>query len=147
MSSIHRSSRRANGRTIMSTEMSTEPSPLKYMGTQSRETVNMAAAMAHAVDAAEARADRAVGKLSDEVDEASSKLADAAHWALAKTRETLRSAAEQVRDRAKTTVATYTREDPLRAMLIAAAVGALLMGLVARTTKSGVRAIDRRIHR
>ena len=29
--------------------MSTEPSPLKYMGTQSRETVNMAAAMAHAV--------------------------------------------------------------------------------------------------
>ena len=127
--------------------MSTEPSPLKYMGTQSRETVNMAAAMAHAVDAAEGRADRAVGQLADDVDEASSKLADAAHWALAKTRETLRSAAEQVRDRAKTTVATYTREDPLRAMLIAAAVGALLMGLVTRTTKSGVRAIDRRIHR
>ena len=131
----------------MSTETRTEPSPLKYMGTQSRETVNMAAAMAHAVDAAEAGADRAVGKLSDEVDDARSKLGDAAHWALAKTRETLRSAAEQVGERAKTTVATYTREDPLRAMLIAAAVGALLMGLVARTTKSGVRAIDRRIHR
>ena len=131
----------------MSTETRTEPSPLKYMGTQSRETVNMAAAMAHAVDAAEAGADRAVGKLSDEVDEARSKLADAAHWALAKTRETLRSAADQVGERAKTTVATYTREDPLRAMLIAAAVGALLMGLVARTTRSGVRAIDRRVHR
>ena len=126
--------------------MSTEPSPLKYMGTQSRETVNMAAAMAHAVDSAEGRADRALG-LADDVDDASSKLADAAHWAMAKTRETLRSAAEQVRERAKTTVVTYTREDPLRAMLIAAAVGALLMGLVARTTKSGVRAIDRRIHR
>ena len=131
----------------MTTETRTEPSPLKYMGTQSRETVNMAAAMAHAVDAAEAGADRAVGKLSDEVDAASSKLADAAHWALAKTRETLRSAAGRWADRAKTTVATYTREDPLRAMLIAAAVGALLMGLVARTTRSGVRAVDRRVHR
>jgi len=127
--------------------MSTEPSPLKYMGTQSQETVNMAAAMAHAVESTEERADRALGKLADEVDDASSKLGDAAHWAMAKTRETLRSAAEQVRERAKTTVVTYTREDPLRAMLIAAAVGALLMGLVARTTKSGVRAIDRRIHR
>jgi len=116
------------------------------MGTQSRETVNMAAAMAHAVDSAEGRADRALG-LADDVDDASSKLADAAHWAMAKTRETLRSAAEQVRDRATTTVATYTREDPLRAMLIAAAVGALLMGLLARTTKSGVRGIDRRVHR
>jgi len=131
----------------MSTETRTEPSPLKYMGTQSQETVNMAAAMAHAVDAAEAGADRAVGKLSNEVDDARGKLSDAAHWALAKTRETLRSAAEQVGDRAKTTVVTYTREDPLRAMLIAAAVGALLMGLAARTTKSGVRAIDRRVHR
>ena len=127
--------------------MSTEPSPLKYMGTQSQETVNMAAAMAHAVESAEGRADQALGKLADEVDDASSKLGDAAHWAMAKTRETLRSAAEQVRERAKTTVVTYTREDPLRAMLIAAAVGALLMGLVARTTKSGVRAIDRRVHR
>ena len=127
--------------------MSTEPSPLKYMGTQSRETVNMAAAMAHAVDSAEGRADRALGHMSDEDDDATSKLADAAHWAMAKTRETLRSAAEQVRDRATTTVAIYTREDPLRAMLIAAAVGALLMGLLARTTKSGVRAIDRRVHR
>ena len=127
--------------------MSTEPSPLKYMGTQSRETVNMAAAMAHAVDSAEERADRALGTLADEVDAASSKLGDAAHWAMAKARDTLRSAAEQVRRRAETTVATYTREDPVRAMLIAAAVGALLMGLVARTTRSGVRAIDRRVHR
>jgi len=127
--------------------MSTEPSPLKYMGTQSQETVNMAAAMAHAVESTEERADQALGKLADEVDDASSKLGDAAHWAMAKTRETLRSAAEQVRERAKTTVETYTREDPLRAVLIAAAVGALLMGLAARTTKSGVRAIDRRVHR
>ena len=131
----------------MGNETSTEPSPLKYMGTQSRETVNMAAAMAHAVDAAGERTDRALGRVGDEVDTASSKLGDAAQWALGKAREALRSAADQVGARAKSTVATYTREDPLRAMLIAAAVGALLMGMVARTTKSGVRAIDRRVRR
>jgi ElaB/YqjD/DUF883 family membrane-anchored ribosome-binding protein len=59
----------------------------------------------------------------------------------------LRTAAGQVRERAKTTVETYTRDDPLRAILIAAAVGALLMGIVARTTRSGVRAIDRKVRR
>jgi len=126
--------------------MSTEPSPLKYMGTQSQETVNMAAAMARAVESKERR-DQAVGTLSDDVDDASSKVGDAASWAMGKAKDALRSAAGQVRDRTKETVVTYTREDPLRAILIAAAVGALLMGIVARTTRSGVRAIDRRVRR
>ena len=80
----------------MGNETSTEPSPLKYMGTQSRETVNMAAAMAHAVDAAGERTDRALGRVGDEVDTASSKLGDAAQWALGKAREALRSAARDV---------------------------------------------------
>jgi len=126
--------------------MSTEPSPLKYMGTQSQETVNMAAAMARAVESKEGR-DQGIGIASRDVDDASSKVGDAASWALAKAKETLRSAAGQVSERAKATVATYTREDPLRATLMAAAVGALLMAVVARTTRSGVRAIDRRVRR
>jgi len=126
--------------------MSTEPSALKYMGTQSQETVNMAAAMARAVESKEGR-DQMIGSASWDVDDASSKVGDAANRALAKAKDTLRTAAEQVRDRAKSTVATYTREDPLRATLLAAAVGALLMAVVARTTKSSVRAIDRRIRR
>jgi len=126
--------------------MSTEPSPLKYMGTQSAETVNMAAAMARAVESSTGR-DRAVGVLSDEIDDASSKVGDAANWAMGKAKDTLRSAADQVRERATTAVATYTQEDPLRAVLIAAAVGAVLMGLLAMKARSGVRAVERRVRR
>jgi ElaB/YqjD/DUF883 family membrane-anchored ribosome-binding protein len=126
--------------------MTTETSPLKYMGTQSQETVNMAAAMARAVESQEQR-DKAVGTLADDADEAGSKARELAGRAVAKAKDTLRSAAGQVRDRARTTVATYTREDPLRAVLVAAVVGALLMGLLARSTRSGVRAIDRAVRR
>ena len=127
--------------------MSTEPSPLKYMGTQSAETVDMAAAMARAVESTQGRADEAVGKLADQADAASSKVGDAADWALGKAKDALRSAADQARQRATATVASYTREDPLRAMLMAAAVGALLMAVLARTTRSGARAVDRRLRR
>jgi len=127
--------------------MSTEPSPLKYMGTQSQETVNMAAAMARAVESTEGRAHQVVGRISEEVDEEGSKLGAAADWAMGKARDALRSAAGKARERATAKVATYTRDDPLRAMLIAAGVGAVLMALLARTTKSGVRAAGRGLRR
>ena len=131
----------------MTTTTTTDPSPLKYMGTQSQETVNMAAALARAVDSTETRADQAMGKLADEVDEASSKVGAAANWAVGKAKATLQSAADQVRERATTAVATYTREDPIRAILIAAAVGAVLMGVLASMTKSGARAVERSVRR
>jgi len=127
--------------------MSTEPSPLKYMGTQSQETVNMAAAMARAVESKEKRARQTVGRMSEEVDEESGKLGAVADWAMSKAREALRSAAGKARERASAKVATYTRDDPLRAMLIAAGVGALLMALLAGTTRSGVRAARRGLRR
>jgi len=125
----------------------TDPSPLKYMGTQSQETVNMAAAMAHAVHSTEGRADQAMGMLSGAVDEASSKVGDAASWAMDKAKVALQSAADQVRERATTAVATYTREDPIRAIVIAAVAGAVLMGLLSRITRSGARAVERRVRR
>jgi len=59
----------------------------------------------------------------------------------------LRSAADQVRERATTAVATYTKEDPIRAILIAAGTGALLMLLVAMTVRSGVRTVERKAQR
>ena len=124
----------------------TDPSPLKYMGTQSRETVNMAAALARAVESPEGRADQATGKRA-EVDDASSKVGDAANWALGKAKATLGSAAAQVRRRATRAVASYTREDPIRAILIAAGVGAVLMGVLASMTRSGARAVERRVRR
>lgn len=113
--------------------MSNDPSPLKYMGTQSQETVNMAAAMAD--DAS--RGVSAVG----------SKIGDAANRAMGKAKETLQSAAGQVRERATTAVTTYTKEDPVRAVLIAAATGALLMSLVAMMARSGARSVKRTLRR
>ena len=129
------------------TTSTTDPSPLKYMGTQSQETVNMAAALARAVGSTEGRVDQAMGALAGEVDDASSKVGDAANWALGKAKATLQSAADQVRERATTAVATYTREDPIRAILIAAGVGAVLMGILASVVKSGARAVERGVRR
>ena len=134
--------------------MSNEPTPLKYMGTQSQETVNLAAAMADdAIRARERAADRAMG-FYDDVDVAShdaaaagSRIGDAADWALAKTKETLHAAAGQVRERAATVVSTYTRKDPVRAVLLAAGTGAFLMVLLAMTARSGARKVRRRIER
>ena len=74
-----------------------------------------------------------------------SKLGDAANWAMDKATDTLQSAAEQVREQATTAVATYTAKDPLRAILIAAGVGALLMGLISMLARSGVRAVKRKV--
>lgn len=129
------------------TTSTTDPSPLKYMGTQSQETVNMAAALARAVDSTEGRLDQAMGTAPGEIDDASSKVGDAASWAMGKAKATLQSAADQVRERATTAVSTYTREDPIRAILIAAGVGAVLMGVLASMTRSGARAVERRIRR
>ena len=81
------------------------------------------------------------------VSAADSKIGDAANWAMDKAKDTLESAAEYVRDRATTAVVTYTKEDPIRAVLIAAGTGALLMLLVAMTVRSGVRTVKRKVRR
>ena len=118
-------------------------SPLKYMGTQSRETVSMAAALALAAERAKER--RAYG-LDDHPsgrEDAGSRIADAASWALAQGRDAFESIAAHLRERANLALARYTRQDPLRAMLIAAGAGALLMMVVARMGRSGVRSARR----
>ena len=81
------------------------------------------------------------------VSAAGSKIGDAANWALGKAKDTLQSASEQVRERATTAVATYTKEDPIRGILIAAAAGALLMGLISMMARSGVRSVKRKVQR
>ena len=131
---------------MSTTTTTTDPSPLKYMGTQSQETVNMAAAMARAVESTEGR-DQALGKLADDVDDATSKVGQLADRAMGKVKATLQSGVDEVRERATTAVATYTREDPIRAILIAAGVGAVLMGILARMTRSGARAVERSVRR
>ena len=67
--------------------MGNEPSPQKYMGTQSRETAGMAAALAHTVGAT-ARGDDVIRRLSRERARGGGSVAgddrisDAASWAL-----------------------------------------------------------------
>ena len=85
--------------------MSKDPSPLKYMGTQSQETVNMAAALARATEqAGDQTADGRAGKM----DKASSNVADtgnrisaAANWAVDRAKDTAYAAAGLVRKHAK----------------------------------------------
>jgi|KBSSwiStaDraftv2_1062776.scaffolds.fasta_scaffold139842_3 ElaB/YqjD/DUF883 family membrane-anchored ribosome-binding protein len=130
--------------------MTHEPSPVKYMGTQSPETVHLAAAMAHTVDRT-GRGDQVMRRLSRELERggatvaSDSRLADAANWALEKATAALQSAARHLRAQAATAVAQPVRNDPMRAVLIAAGVGAVLMMLVSMTARSGARAVERRI--
>ena len=80
--------------------MSNDRSPLKYMGTQSQETMAMEAALAHrAVHSTKQTTDHALRKLSGKSDAASSDIAaegsmisDAASWAMDKAKDTLQSA-------------------------------------------------------
>ena len=74
-----------------------------------------------------------------------SRIGDAANWAVGQVKEGLKAGADQMRDRTRTAVTTYTLEDPIRAILIAAGVGALLMGLVAMMARSGLRSVKRKV--
>lgn len=76
-----------------------------------------------------------------------SKMAEAVNWALDKATEGLHAGADLVRDRTRTAMTTYTQQDPVRAILIAAGTGALLMGLVTMLARSGVRKVRRRVQR
>ena len=76
-----------------------------------------------------------------------SKMAEAATWALGKAKEGLYAGADLVRDRTTAAVTTYTLRDPVRALLIAAGTGAILMGLVAMLARSGVRKVRRQVQR
>ena len=133
--------------------MTNHPGPLKYMGTQSHETMAMEAALAQrAVHSTEQAADQMLGKPSDKIDATSgdigpegTKLSDATNWAMNKAKDTLRSAAGNVCERATTTLETYTKADPIGAILIAAGTGAVLMGLVAMMARSGARTVRRNV--
>lgn len=121
--------------------MSNDPSPLEYMGAQSQETVAMEAALAaRTAEKLAEELDRASGDVAD----AGSRISDAATWAVDKAKEAVQAAAHQVRKRATKAVASYTRDDPIRAILIAAGTGALLMVLVAVMARSGARSVTRR---
>lgn len=74
-----------------------------------------------------------------------SRIGDVAVRAMDKAKDAFQSGAEQVRERATAAVTAYTKEEPVRAILIAAGVGALLMGLAVMIARSGVRSVTREI--
>ena len=76
-----------------------------------------------------------------------SKMAEAADWALDKAKEGLHAGADLVRDYTRKAVTTYTVKDPIRAILIAAGTGALLMALAVVLVRSGVRKVGREVRR
>lgn len=76
-----------------------------------------------------------------------SKMAEAADWALDKAKEGLHVGAGLVRDHTEAAVTKYTLRDPVRAILIAAGTGALLMGLVSMLARSGARKVQRNVRR
>ena len=119
--------------------MINDPSPLKYMGTQSHETMAMEAAMAQ-------RAARSTEQAADIAAEGTT-ISDATNSVVDKAKDALRSAAGYVGERATTTLRRYVEQDPMRAMLIAAGTGAVLMGLGAMMARSGARTVRRNIRR
>ena len=76
-----------------------------------------------------------------------SKMDEAADWALDKAKEGLHAGADLVRDYTRKAVTTYTVKDPIRAILIAAGTGALLMALAVVLVRSGVRKVGREVRR
>jgi len=75
-----------------------------------------------------------------------SKTAEMASWALDKAKEGLHAGADLVRDRTRTAVTTYTLRDPVRAILIAAGTGALLMALASILARKGARKLRPKTH-
>ena len=97
------------------------------------------------------RGDEVIERLSRELERGGrsvaddSRIADAASWALEKATDALQSAALYLRDQAAAVVAKPVRRDPVRAVLIAAGVGAVLAMLLSMKVRSGARAIERRV--
>ncbi|MDQ2734673.1 MAG: hypothetical protein M3Y55_06715, partial [Pseudomonadota bacterium] len=88
----------------------------------------------------------AMGKVADKVDEARSQLkpamdnmSDALTSATETARVALHDATEQLRTQARVAsdmAVAYAKDEPLKAMLIAAAAGALLMGVLSMMGRS-----------
>lgn len=127
--------------------MTPDPNPLKPIDTRSKETMDVAAAATHdPFRSTQQSTDRAIGKVADMVDEARSQLApavdkmtDPVSVAIDKAKGVFSDATDQLREQAKraSDIATgYAKDEPLKAMLIAAATGALLVGLLTMTARS-----------
>lgn len=127
--------------------MNPEDNKIKPVAQQGQAAVDKAAsATKDAIGSTQQAADRTMNKVSDKIDEARGqiaptvdKMSDMANSAMTKARETWQDASGQVKEQAKkaSEMATlYAKDEPIKAMLIAAATGALLMGLLTMMARS-----------
>lgn len=108
--------------------MTTDP-PLKHISTQSRETLNMDAELAR--QALERRSNETEGAGNDV--QSVDKPEDTAGSATDSATPSVWNASQPLRtqiDKTSQMALTYTREEPMKALLIAAVTGALVMGLI-----------------
>ena len=121
--------------------------PIKPLAQQGKEAVNrLADTVQDGIRATQRATNQVVDKAADTVDDAKSNVApmldkagDQAQKLMQQGREKLNDASQIVREKAvqATDVAVgYTKDEPVKAMLIAAAAGALLMGLVSMMARS-----------
>ncbi len=121
--------------------------PTKPLAQQSQDIADSAASTAQdAIRSTQRAADQALDRLSNKVDEVRSqaapllnKVSSQAEAAARRGMEAVRDTSQQLRERAQQaqdmTVA-YVKDEPIKAMLIAAATGALLMGIISLLGRS-----------
>jgi ElaB/YqjD/DUF883 family membrane-anchored ribosome-binding protein len=114
---------------------------------QAQDIADSAAHTAHsAIRSTQKAADDALDSLSTKVDEARdqaapllSRVSTQAEAAARRGIEAVRDTSQQLRERAlrvSDSAVGYVKDEPIKAMLIAAATGALLMGIVALMSRS-----------
>jgi len=99
-----------------------------------------------AIRSTQRAADQALGRLSDTVDDVRSKagpmlnkVTSQAEAAARRGMEAVRDTSQQLRERAlqaQDMTVAYVKDEPIKAMLIAAATGAVLMGLISMLGRS-----------
>ena len=119
----------------------------KPVAQQGQEIADNAAGTAQgAIRSTQRAADQALDRLSDKVDEVRgqaapllNKVASQAEAAARRGMDAVRDTSQQLRERAaqaQDMTVAYVKDEPIKAMLIAAATGAVLMGIVSMLGRS-----------
>ena len=127
--------------------MTTTSSTIKTYGPQSSNGGDqLAGALDHAGRSGQHTIDHALDSLSNKVEEVTSqvtplldRLSAQAGAATKRGLDAVRESSRQVRDqatRASDTTVAYVKDEPVKAVLLAAATGALLMGLIGLLRRS-----------
>jgi ElaB/YqjD/DUF883 family membrane-anchored ribosome-binding protein len=120
---------------------------MKPIGQQAQETTDQAAASTQsAIRSTQRATDQAFDAVSSKVEDvrnaagpAISRVTAQAEAAARRGMEAVRDTSQQLRERAlraQDTTVGYIKDEPIKSMLIAAATGALLMGLVSLMSRS-----------